>query len=103
MRLDSLHSAHMLIWSFDFAKIEALQSAERWQEVTLEMIDAAQRLERSSADIVVICFNTMHRITKEVQAAICIPLLHIADPTAEHIRAAGLRRVDLLGPAFDME
>ena len=91
------------MWSFDFAEIEALQSADRWQEATVEMIDAAQRLERGGADFAVICSNTMHRMANEVQAAIGIPLLHIADPTAERIRDAGLRRVGLLGTAFTME
>ncbi|GAA2842800.1 aspartate racemase [Aminobacter aminovorans] len=98
-----LHSARMLMWSFDFAEIEALQAAGRWQEATLEMIDAARRLERGGADFVVICSNTMHRMADEVQAAIGIPLLHIADPTAERIRAAGFSRVGLLGTAFTME
>ncbi|MDR7219693.1 aspartate/glutamate racemase family protein [Aminobacter aminovorans] len=98
-----LHSARLLMWSFDFAEIEALQAAGRWQEATLEMIDAARRLERGGADFVVICSNTMHRMADEVQAAIGIPLLHIADPTAERIRAAGLSRVGLLGTAFTME
>ncbi|WAX97455.1 aspartate/glutamate racemase family protein [Aminobacter sp. NyZ550] len=102
-RLGGLHSARMLMWSFDFAKIEALQSSDRWQEATLEMIGAARRLERGGADFVVICSNTMHRMASEVQAAIGIPLLHIADPTAERIRAAGLGRVGLLGTAFTME
>lgn len=102
-RLGGLHSARMLMWSFDFAEIEALQSSDRWQETTLEMIGAARRLERGGADFVVICSNTMHRMASEVQAAIGIPLLHIADPTAERIRAAGLGRVGLLGTAFTME
>lgn len=102
-RLGGLHSARCLMWSFDFAEIEALQHAGRWADATAEMIAAARRLERGGADFVVICTNTMHRMAAEVQAAIGIPLLHIADPTAERIRAAGLRRVGLLGTAFTME
>ncbi|PWK72569.1 aspartate/glutamate racemase family protein [Aminobacter sp. AP02] len=102
-RLGGLHSARCLMWSFDFAEIEALQSADRWQEATVEMIDAARRLERGGADFAVICSNTMHRMADEVHAAIDIPLLHIADPTAERIREAGLRRIGLLGTAFTME
>ncbi|MBC9178857.1 aspartate/glutamate racemase family protein [Roseomonas ludipueritiae] len=102
-RLGGLHSARCLMWSFDFAGIEALQHAGRWADATAEMIAAAQRLERGGADFVLICTNTMHRMAEEVQAAIGIPLLHIADPTAERIRAAGLRRVGLLGTAFTME
>ena len=102
-RLGGLHSARCLMWSFDFAEIEALQHAGRWDEATTLMIDAARRLEQGGADFVVICTNTMHRMAGAVQAAISLPLLHIADPTAERIRAAGLHRVGLLGTAFTME
>ena len=102
-RLGGLHSARCLIWSFDFAEVEALQHAGRWAEATLLMIEAARRLERGGADFILICTNTMHRMADEVQAAIAIPLLHIADPTAERIRAAGCQRVGLLGTAFTME
>lgn len=102
-RLGGLHSARCLMWSFDFAEIEALQHAGRWDDATALMIDAARRLERGGADFIVICTNTMHRMADRVQAAIGLPLLHIADPTAERIRAAGLRRVGLLGTAFTME
>lgn len=102
-RLGGLSSARCLMWSFDFAEIEALQHAGRWDAATALMIDAARRLERGGADFVVICTNTMHRMADQVQAAIGLPLLHIADPTAERIRTAGLRRVGLLGTAFTME
>ncbi|MCR0984888.1 aspartate/glutamate racemase family protein [Roseomonas populi] len=102
-RLGGLHSARCLIWSFDFGEIEALQHAGRWDDATTEMIDAASRLERGGADFVVICTNTMHRLAEQVEAAIGVPLLHIADPTAERIRSAGLRRVALIGTAFTME
>jgi aspartate racemase len=91
------------MWSFDFGEIEALQRAGRWDDAAAEMIAAAQRLERGGADFVVICTNTMHRMADQVQAAIGLPLLHIADPTAERIRSAGLRKVGLLGTAFTME
>ncbi len=102
-RQGGLHSARCLMWSFDFAEIEALQHAGRWAEATALMIDAARRLERGGADFVLICTNTMHLMAAEVQAALTIPLLHIADPTAERVKAAGLRRVGLLGTAFTME
>jgi aspartate racemase len=102
-RLGGLRSARCLMWSFDFAEIEALQHAERWDDATALMIEAAKRLERGGADFVVICTNTMHRMADAVQAAITLPLLHIADPTAERIKAAGLQRVGLLGTAFTME
>jgi len=102
-RLGGLHSARMLMWSFDFAEIEALQHVGRWDEATVRMIDAAHRLERGGADFILIGSNTMHRMAADVQAAIGIPLIHIADPTAERIKAAGLSRVGLLGTAFTME
>ena len=102
-RLGGMRSARCLMWSFDFGEIEALQHAGRWDDATRLLVDAAQRLERGGADFVVICTNTMHRMADEVAAAIRLPLLHIADPTAERIVAAGLRRVGLLGTAFTME
>ncbi|CAN5255833.1 aspartate/glutamate racemase family protein [soil metagenome] len=102
-RLGGLHSARCLMWSFDFAEIEALQHAGRWNDATKLMIDAAGRVERGGADFLVICSNTMHIMAAEIEAAIGIPLLHIADPTAERIKAAGLRRAGLLGTAFTME
>ncbi|MFC0387563.1 aspartate/glutamate racemase family protein [Muricoccus vinaceus] len=102
-RLGGLRSARCLMWSFDFGEIEALQHAGRWDDATAEMVAAASRLERGGADFVVICTNTMHRMADQVEAAIGLPLLHIADPTAERIRSAGHRRVGLLGTAFTME
>src|SRR5215813_9568395 len=82
-KLGGLHSARCLMFSFDFAQIEVLQREGRWDEATQLMIAAAQDLERGGADFVIICTNTMHKMAEEVQAAITIPLLHIADPTAE--------------------
>ncbi|MFN8379905.1 MAG: aspartate/glutamate racemase family protein [Anaerolineae bacterium] len=102
-RMGGLHSAKSLLYSFDFFEIEALQHADRWDEASARMIDAAQRLERGGADFFVICSNTMHRMADEVVAAVSIPLLHIADPTAEAIRAAGFERVGLLGTRYTME
>jgi len=102
-RLGGVHSARILMWSFDFGEVEALQHAGRWDAATALMVDAAQRLERGGADFALICTNTMHRMADQVQAGISIPLIHIADPTAERIRAAGLSRIGLLGTAFTME
>jgi len=102
-RLGGLHSARVLMWSFDFADIEALQHRGDWDGATALMIEAAQRLERGGADVIVICTNTMHKMADAVQAAIGLPILHIADPTAARIKAAGLARVGLLGTAFTME
>ena len=102
-RLGGLRSARCLLWSFDFGEIETLQHAGRWDDAAAEMIAAAHRLERGGADFLVICTNTMHRLAGQVQAAIGLPLLHIADPTAERIVQTGIRTVGLLGTAFTME
>jgi len=102
-RLGGLHSARCLMWSFDFADIEVLQRTDRWDEAAALMVDAAQRLARGGADFLVIATNTMHIAALQVQAATSLPLLHIADPTAGRIKAAGLRKVGLLGTAFTME
>lgn len=102
-RRGGLHSARVLMWSFDFAEIEALQASGRWDAATELMIDAARRLERGGADFILIASNTMHRMAADVEAATGIPLVHIADPTAERIKASGVTRVGLLGTAFTME
>jgi aspartate racemase len=102
-RLGGVHSARSLMWSVDFGEIEHLQHRGDWDELTRQMIDAAIRLERGGAGFVVLCTNTMHRMADDIAAAIRIPLLHIADPTAEKIKAAGFRKVGLLGTAFTME
>ena len=102
-RLGGLHSASSLMYSFDFEQIETLQHQGRWDDATRLMIEAAQRLERGGADFVTICTNTMHKMADAVQAAISIPLLHIADPTAEQIMAQGFMKVGLLGTRFTME
>jgi aspartate racemase len=102
-RLGGLHSARCLMWSFDFADIEACQRTGQWEEAGALMLDAARRLERAGADFLVIATNTMHIAAPQVQAGISLPLLHIADPTAARIKAGGLGRVGLLGTAFTME
>ncbi|OOG76350.1 aspartate racemase [Sinorhizobium sp. A49] len=102
-RLGGVHSAKSLMWSMDFGEIERLQHIGDWSALTGEMTDAARRLEAGGADFLVICTNTMHRMADAVSAAVAIPLLHIADPTAEKIKALGLSRVGLLGTAFTME
>jgi len=91
------------MWSVDFGEIESLQHLGDWDKLTEQMIDVAIRLERGGADFVLMCTNTMHRMAGAVSEAINVPLLHIADPTGEKIRAAGFGRVGLLGTAFTME
>jgi aspartate racemase len=102
-RLGGVHSARSLMWSVDFGEVEHLQHSGDWDKLTEQMIDAAIRLEAGGADFVLMCTNTMHRMAGAVSEAINIPLLHIADPTGEKIRAAGFERVGLLGTAFTME
>ena len=98
-----LHSAKSLLYSVDFAEIEVLQREGRWEEATRVMIDAARCVEAGGADFLIICTNTMHKMAEAVQQSIGIPLLHIADATAEVIKARGLRRMGLLGTRFTME
>jgi aspartate racemase len=101
-RLGGFHSADCLMYSVDFAEVEALQTSGAWDEATELMVSAAKRLERGGADCIVICTNTMHRMAPEVAAAVPLPLLHIADSTAEAICAQGLQNVALLGTRFTM-
>ena len=102
-RLGGVASARTLMWSFDFARIEALQHAGDWDALAGELAQAARVLEAGGAAFLVLCTNTMHRCAEALEAAVNIPLLHIADPTAAAIQAAGLTRVGLLGTAFTME
>lgn len=98
-----LHSAKSLMYSVDFSEIEQLQHQWNWQEAERILIDAGKRLERGGADFVVICTNTMHKLADAVQMNIGIPLLHIADATAEEIKKHNLKRIGLLGTKFTME
>jgi aspartate racemase len=102
-RLGGLHSAKSLMYSVDFAEIEVLQREGRWDDATQAMIEAARAVEAGGADFLIICTNTMHKMANEVQASIAIPLLHIADATAEAIQAHGYRQIGLLGTRFTME
>ena len=101
-RLGGLHSAQLLLWSFDFAEIEALQAAEDWTAAKDRMVDAARRLARAGAEAIVICTNTMHRMAAEVEAAVEIPLIHIADATAAAIEASPAQRPLLLATGYTM-
>ncbi|MFJ6770781.1 aspartate/glutamate racemase family protein [Kitasatospora sp. NPDC091257] len=102
-RLGGLHSARLVLYSVDFAQIERLQAAGRREEAGEVLADAARALEAAGAELLLICTNTMHKVADQVAAAVSVPLLHLADTTATAVRAAGLRRVGLLGTAFTME
>jgi aspartate racemase len=102
-RLGGHHNARSLMLTVDFASIEADQRAGAWDRLGDQMADAAQRLERGGADIVILATNTMHRVYESVETAIGVPFLHIADPTGAALRAAGIERVGLLGTRYTME
>jgi aspartate racemase len=102
-RLGGLHSARVVLYSVDFHDIEQRQHAGRWEEAAEILVAAARALQRADADFLVLCTNTMHKVAPEIEEAVPLPLLHIADPTAERITATGLRRVALLGTKFTME
>jgi aspartate racemase len=102
-RLGGLHSARCILASVDFADIEPLQRSDRWDEAGAILNRAALGLERAGAELLLLCANTMHKVADRVMAGVRIPLVHIADVTAERVRAAGLRRVALLGTRYVME
>jgi len=102
-RLGGFHSAKCVLYSVDFAEVELLQHQGKWEDATRLMIEAARSAERAGAEFLVICTNTMHKMADDVQKKIGIPLLHIADATAETILSRGLRKVALLGTRFTME
>ena len=101
--LGGLHSAQCLMYSVDFADIEVLQHTGEWASLTQAMINAVKRLERGGAECLVICTNTMHRMADQIESDTGIPLLHIADATADAIKSKGLHTVGLLGTRFTME
>jgi aspartate racemase len=102
-RLGGTHSARCVMYSVDFHEIETLQHANDWEAATKLMITAARGVEAAGGECLVICTNTMHRMADDVQQAISVPLLHIADATAAAIAAAGISAVGLLGTRFTME
>ena len=102
-RLGGLHSARLLVCSLDFAEIAALQADGRWDEAAELLSSAARDLQAGGAQLLLICTNTMHLVADQVQAAVDIPLLHLADVAAAAVVRAGLSTVGLLGTAFTME
>jgi aspartate racemase len=98
-----LRSAQLLMYSVDFGPVEQAQHAGRWDDAALILVDAARRLEAGGAECVVLCTNTMHKVAEQIQAAISVPFLHIADPAGQAALDAGAMTVGLLGTAFTME
>jgi aspartate racemase len=102
-RLGGLHSARLVLASVDFAEIETLQVAGDWDRAGDILAVEAARLQAAGAQLLLLCTNTMHKVADQVQAAVSIPLLHLADTTAAAVRAAGLTKVGLLATGFTME
>ncbi len=102
-RLGGFHSARSIMYSVDFQDIEELQHKGDWPETARILAGAAAGLEAAGADFLVLCTNTMHKVAPRIEAAVGIPLLHIADAAARRISAAGLKRIGLLGTRFTME
>ncbi|MEW9110092.1 MAG: aspartate/glutamate racemase family protein [Cytobacillus gottheilii] len=102
-KLGGLHSAKCLIHSFNFEEIADMQRTGKWKEATESMVEAAVKLEQAGAEVIIICTNTMHKMAMEVQEAVSVPLIHIAESTAHAIKQQNLKKVALLGTAFTME
>lgn len=101
--LGGLHSAKISLFSVDFDPIEKLQQQGEWHASGEVLADAARKVELAGADCILICTNTMHKVADQVAGAVSVPLLHIADATAESLLKNGIKRVGLLGTAFTME
>lgn len=101
-QLGGLHSAQSVLYSVDFAPVEQLQAEGRWPEAGAHLAEAARRVEQAGADFLVLCTNTMHKVAPAIEAAVEIPLLHIADATAAAILARDIGRIGLLGTNFTM-
>ena len=101
--LGGLHSAQVALYSIDFGTMEKLQQENDWQGAADLLIDAALKVQAAGADFLLICTNTMHKVADQVEASLQIPLLHIADATAEKLVADGIKTVGLLGTTFTME
>lgn len=102
-RLGGLHSARTVMSSVEFAEVTALQEEERWEEVATILAAAARGCEAAGADFLMLCTTTFHRVAEQVQDAVAIPLLHLADVVADAIKAEGLDSVALVGTSFAME
>nr|WP_274636602.1 aspartate/glutamate racemase family protein [Microbacterium bovistercoris] len=102
-RLGGYHSARVIIDSVDFAEIEAAQVEDRWDDAGRQLGARARALQDAGADLILIATNTLHKVVDRIEASITIPVLHIADATADAVTAHGIRRVGLLGTAYTME
>ena len=99
-KLGGLHSAQIAMVSVDFGPIEKLQHQGDWEGTALILVEAAKKIEAAGADFLLICTNTMHKVAPQIEQAITIPILHIADATAETLIRNNIKTVGLLGTAF---
>src|ERR1700678_4469573 len=102
-RLGGLHSAKLVLYSVDFHEVERLQQSGEWDAAGALLAGCARTLESAGADFLVLCTNTMHKVAPAIEAAVKVPLLHIADATAAEIKQGGFSTVGLLGTRFTME
>ena len=102
-RLGGYHSAKVILYSVDFDEVERLQQSGNWEAAGSLLAQAARAIESAGADCLLLCTNTMHKVTPAIEAAVCIPLLHIVDATAQQIKSTGLSKIGLLGTRFTME
>ena len=101
-RLGGLHSAPLALYNLDFDEIQRAQHEGRWDDITRVLVDAGSAVKRAGADFLVICTNTMHKVTDDVEEKVGLPLLHIVDVTGNAIRERGVHRIGLLGTRFVM-
>lgn len=102
-KMGGLHSAELVLYSVDFAIIEKYQTEGKWDESAKILVAAAKKLEDAGASFIVICTNTMHKVVPQIQEQIRIPIIHIADATADTLTDAGIKKVALLGTKYTME
>lgn len=102
-KLGGVHSAKCLLYSVDFNEIALLQKEGNWKKLGQLMVEAAQSLEKGGADFIILCTNTMHKLSDEIESSVSIPLIHIGDATAEKIKIKNFKKVGLLGTSFTME
>lgn len=102
-QLGGLHSAEILMYSVDFAEIEAMQVEGRWDDAGILLAEAAERLQAAGAEMIVLCTNTMHKVARQIEAAVSVPFVHLGDTTAQAVSAAAITKVGLLGTIFTME
>jgi aspartate racemase len=102
-KLGGFHSAKMIMYSVDFSEVEEMQNLGQWDDAARLLIEAARKIEKAGAEFGLICANTMHKVFDKVQKSIAIPLLHIADVTAQEIQKCGIYKVGLLGTRYTME